>query len=238
MFYLKNYFVIFNDNTSKDLGIAVIKRPSIPSPKRRYIEKEVQGRNGMLYEDLGTYEDIEINVEFNFISWNPNKWNSNFRIIKKWINNIKDNKLKFSDDLGFFYLVNKTEITGSEREFKRLGKFEVVFTCEPFMYLNEGQEKMTLPNVLDNDFEECQPIYYISGEGLLNLTVNGITVKANIGQNLIINTKLGLCYRVDGNINNIALTGDYKDLYIKEGSNTFDYTQGFNIEIIPNWRCL
>jgi len=47
-----------------------------------------------------------------------------------------------------------------------------------------------------------------------------------------------LCYRRDGTINNIALTGNYKDLYLKEGPNNFTWTSGFTIKLIPNWRCL
>lgn len=223
---------------SKELGIAVSKRPSIPSPIRRYRETEVEGRNGRIYEDLETYDDIEITVEFNFFTRDPKEWNIKFRQIKKWINNIKDNKLKFSDDLSFFYLVNKATITSSERELRRHGKFQATFTCEPFMYLESGLDEMPIATTIYNDYEKTQPIYKITGEGLLTLTCNGKNVTANVGQNLIIDTKLGLSYRFDGAMRNTDLTGHYIDLYLLEGDNTFSYTNGFTIEIIPNWRCL
>lgn len=232
-----NFFIIFNNSTSKDLKVEAIKRPSIPSPTRQYREKEVLGR-GKVYEDLGTYDDIQIPVDFNFFVHDPNDFNERFRQIKKWINNIKDKKLKFSDDLSFFYVVNKAEITSPTREIKRLGKFSVTFTCEPFVYLEDGQEARTLSSSLNNNYEATQPIYKISGEGMLTLTVNGVSVTANVGQNLTIDTKLGLCFRTDGTINNTALTGKYKDLFLKEGNNTFTHTAGFTIKIIPNWRCL
>jgi predicted phage tail component-like protein len=233
-----NYFVIFNGNTSKDLKISVVKRPSAPSPIRQYRETEVIGRNGKLYEDLGTYGDIEISVEFNFIEYDPNNFNERLRQVKKWINNVTDSKLKFSDDLSYFFVVSKTVISDSSRTFKKLGRFTVTFTCEPFMYLEDGQEERTLSNSLNNNYEVTQPIYKISGEGMLTLTVNGASVIANVGQNLTIDTKLGLCFRADGTINNTALTGKYKDLFLKEGNNAFSYTAGFTINIIPNWRCL
>ena len=64
----------------------------------QYRETEILGRNGKVYEDLKTYGDIIIPVEFNFIEYDPNEFNERFRKIKRWVNNIKDEKLKFSDD--------------------------------------------------------------------------------------------------------------------------------------------
>lgn len=233
----KKYFIIYNGQINSDLGVSIITRPSKPSPNMQYDEKEVPGREGKLYKEKG-YGDIEISVSFNFASKSPGMWDKDFRKIKKWLNSKTDNKLKFSDDLGYFYRVNKVVIDTPERALKRLGRFNVTFTCEPYIYLESGQERISLPQLIYNDFEESQPTYFIKGEGFLNLTVNGTTIKANVGQNLIINTKLGLCYREDGILNNIALTGHYEDLYLKEGNNTFSFTQGFNIEIEPNWRCI
>ena len=235
---INSFFVIFNNSTNIDLDISVVKRPNIPSPVREYKETSVPGRNGKLYEDLKTYSDIIIPVEFNFFEYDTNKFNEIFKKIKRWINNIKDEKLKFSDDLSFFYIVNKTEITNSIREIKKLGKFTVNFTCKPLMFLEEGQQEIALPSSLFNDYELAQPTYKILGEGLLTLTINGISVTANVGQNLIIDTEKGLCYRIDGTLNNIALTGKYEDLYLKEGNNTFSWSSGFTITVVPNWRCL
>ncbi len=231
------YFIVYNGQTNLDIDLLIKSRPSKPSPTKQHDEVDVPGRDGKLYIEKG-YSDIEISVSFNFVSKFPEMWDKNFRKIKKWLNSKIDNKLKFSDDLGFFYRVNKVVIDTPERALKRIGRFNVTFTCEPYIYLETGQERISLPQLIYNEFEESQPIYYIKGEGVLNLTVNGVTVKANVGQNLVINTKLGLCYREDGTLNNIALTGNYKDLNIKEGNNTFSFTQGFSVEIEPNWRCI
>jgi predicted phage tail component-like protein len=190
-----------------------------------------------LYEDLGTYGDIEISIEFNFIEYDPNNFNERLRQVKKWINNSNDSKLKFSDDLSYFFVVSKATISDSSRTFKKLGRFTVTFTCEPFMYLEEGQEERILGSNLNNNYEVTQPIYKISGEGMLTLTCNGTSITANVGQNLTIDTKLGLSFRSDGGLTNIT-TGKYKDLFLKEGNNTFAHTAGFTIKIIPNWRCL
>lgn len=201
----------------------------------QYEEIEIEGR-GKLYRER-FLDDINIEVEFNFIS-DKDKWNDTFRKAKSWINNFNENKLKFSDDLGYFYRVNKVEISTTERVYKKLGKFTVVFTCEPYMYLEDGTRAIELPMLLYNFYEKTQPIYIVEGEGFFSMQINRKTIKANVGQNLTIDTKLGLCYREDGTMQNTALIGNYEDMYLQNGENTFSYTSGFKVSIVPNWRCL
>ena len=50
----------FNREESESMDFSIVKRHIMPIPKKRYKEYEVSGRNGKVYEDLGTYEDIEI----------------------------------------------------------------------------------------------------------------------------------------------------------------------------------
>lgn len=230
------YAILLNDTPSYDVGVSIVSRPSIPTPVRKYREIEIGGKNGKLYEDLGTYDDIEITVKCNFASKKSDSWNEDYRRIKEWIKGVET--LTFSDDLNYFYKVNKVTIDSTERALKRLGRFNLVINCKPFSYLKEGQQEITLPSGLYNDYEATQPIYKVTGEGVITLTVNGVSATANVGQNLIINTEKGLCYRTDGTTNNTALTAEYEDLFLQEGNNTFAYTTGFTVNIIPNWRCL
>ena len=48
------------DSTSK--GFKITRRPDIPSTAKDYEEHNIPGRDGALYEDLGTVQDIEIEV--------------------------------------------------------------------------------------------------------------------------------------------------------------------------------
>ncbi|MDB2122142.1 distal tail protein Dit [Clostridium paraputrificum] len=230
------YFILFNGRTNLDVNLKVESRPSKPSPQKRYEEVEAPKRDGLLYRDKG-YGDIEISISFNFISKTPDKWDKDFRRIKKWLLENKDNTLKFSDDLEVFYKVNKVTIETPERILRRCGKFNVTFTCDPYTYYTHGKEEVSLGTQIYNFDLISRPIYRIVGEGLLTLNINGKNIKANVGQELIIDTDKGLCYR-DGIINNVALKGNYQDMYLLEGENTFSWNNGFDIYIIPNWRCL
>ena len=227
------YFILYNDSTNLDVDLLIIDRPSKPSPEMEYEEVKVPGGK-TLYREKG-YKDIDIPVSFNFLSKKPSDWDDDFRKSKKWLLSKVNSKLKFSDDFGVYYKVNKVTIDAPERVLKVLGKFDVTFTCEPYVYVDSNE--IELSTVLYNDYLVSKPIYRIVGEGYLTLKINNKTIKANIGQELIIDTDKGLCYR-DGIINNVALEGKYEDMYLQECENKFSWTNGFKIYILPNWRCL
>lgn len=229
---MDKFFIVYNDKTNFDVNLLVKTRPSKPSPVMKYEEVEVPGRDGLLYREKG-YGDIDISVSFNFLS--KNTWDKDFRNMKKWLLGKGDKKLKFSDDLEAFYKVNKVTIDTPERFMRKLGRFIVTFTCEPYVYLEESQKELS--TLLYNDYLLAKPIYRVVGEGYLTLNINNKVIKANVGQELIIDTDKGLCYR-NGIVNNVALEGRYEDMYLVEGENTFNWTSGFKIYISPNWRCL
>lgn len=61
---------------------------------------------------------------------------------------------------------------------------------------------------------------------------------ANVNGHLIIDTDRMLTYRQDGKLENASVKGDYEDLYLEEGENMIRITPGFELKVIPNWRCL
>jgi predicted phage tail component-like protein len=229
------YNIFFNNEASLDLGVKVVSRPDIPSPQPRVKEIDIPGANGKQYEIEG-YEDIEISVAFNFTD--KENMYERFRRCKKWINDIKDNKLIFSDNRGIFYRVNYAKITSNERIMKVIGKFTVTFNCEPFAYEIEGQNEIVINRetiVFNGGDLESKPIIKIKGEGLVTIKINDETIKANIGQNIIIDSYLGLSYKEDKTPQNNNIKGKYPML--KLGENTVSYLCGMvdSFTIIPNW---
>ena len=228
---MDKYFIIYNDKTNLDVNLLVVTRPSKPSPIMEYEEIKVPGGK-TLYREKG-YSDIEIPVSFNFKA--KYSWDDDFRIIKQWLLSKVNNKLQFSDDLEVMYKVNKVTIDTPERILKKIGRFNVTFTCDPYVYIDENERELS--TLLYNSYLMSKPIYRIIGDGYLTLTINNKVIKANIGQELIIDTDKGLCYR-EGIVDNVALEGRYEDMYLQEGENTFSWTNGFKVYILPNLRCL
>lgn len=225
------YFIIYNDKTNLDVNLLIASKPYKPSPVMKYEELKIPGGK-TLYREKG-YNDIEIPISFNFMS--KYSWDKDFRIIKEWLLSKVNSKLKFSDDLEVFYRVNKVTIDTPERSIKKIGKFNAIFTCEPYVYIDENERELS--TFLYNNYLIANPIYRIVGEGYLTFNINNNVIKANVGQELIIDTDKGLCYR-EGKVDNVALEGRYEDMYLLEGENTFSWTEGFEIYITPNLRCL
>lgn len=237
-----NYYIIFNNKISSDLGCKIVERPVIPVPEKQIEVINVPGRNGALHIDKGGFNDIKIPVQFYINSKDNLK--ERFREIKAWLNIIRDNKLILGDDPSYFYKVVTVNIsTGFETQLWEHGIFTVEFTCRPFMYKIDGQIPKNLPSQIFNDLDYiCEPTYEVIGEGLISIICNGYEVKLNVGQSMIVDTENGLVYRENEYQNN-KVTGNIEKLKIIPGINTFNTKLGTgakltSIKIKYNWRCL
>ena len=232
------YYILLDDISSMTKNIVVTKRPSIPAPEPDYTDIAVEGVSGNYIEFNETYRDITVSIEFNYIT-NPNNWHQIWRNVKNWLLTGGMHELKFSDDLGFYRVVKKITLDTHEREFIETAAFTANFTFSPYEYAVEGKQLYTAEQCAINPYSAFScPNYYITGEGMCTLTVNGNTMTANVGQNLTINTLLQLAYRTDGTAQNTDVTGNYEDLYLLPGQNQISITDGFDLLIQPNWRCL
>lgn len=234
---MRRFYILYNNRRNTELEVSIVKRPNIPTSNKRYEEIEIEGRDGKLYRDLNSKEDVEISIEFNFSSKDPNEFHTKTRKIKRWLKSDIDNKLVFSDDIHFYYKVKKVEIDDIERSLKRKGKFTAIFTCEPYQYLLEGIELQEIKKEIYNDYDIAKPIYHIRGNGTFEFMVNDNSMLVDIEGSMIIDTDLRLAYNEFGINKNTKVLGNYEDLYLIEGKNTFEFPSEFTIDIIPNWRC-
>lgn len=231
------YAVQIGNETDVSNRIYVMRRPNVPSPEYRFTEKTIPGRDGTILIDEGSIEDIEFEIEFNFLG-KPDEWFSIFRQAKKWLLQKGERELKFFDDPFFFYVIKKVTIETAERVCYEIGRFTAKFICKGTQFYDSGKEAFDYLTLQENPGIESHPIYMISGSGICTLTVNGNSVKANVSQNLTIDTERMIAYREDGTFVNTSISGDYEDLYLQPGENTVSVTSGFDCKIIPNWRCL
>lgn len=231
------YDIQFNGKTGISVGVIVQSRPNIPTAEKIYESIDIPGRDGVLYRDTGTVKDIKIEIPLAFREREPDMWMERLRTVKKWLMSKNDNKLSFSDDTDYFYRVKKVVIGNTERTVKRQGKMTVAFWCEGYAYLQTGTKEQQLSALLNNPGERCWPVYKIAGEGMCTVTINGKQIKANVGQNITIDTERKLAYRTDGTMQNTSISGNYEDMVLNSGKNSISVTGGFVLTAIPNWRC-
>lgn len=238
---MPKYNIFFNDNSILDLGVYAVNRPNVPIPERNIEEKEIKGSDGSLTIDYGTYKNISIDIEFNFID------NKNFyeriRVINKWLNNIIDSNIRFTDNSNYFYKVKYTRCKDIVREYKVKGSFIVSFICDPYQYLECGKDEIEISNnsILNNpSYIDATPIIKLVGNGIVTLYINEQPLVINLGQNITIDCGLKESYRVISGAKeyvNTRLTGKYPIL--AEGRNAIRYTGNITkVCIIPNWRII
>lgn len=222
---MKNqYYLVFNQKSNLEVGLSIISRPNIPSPKQKIQSVSIPGIDGTYTEILG-YEDLSISVEFN------KKCRTDFqdfiRKINEWFYHLQDRKLYFSDDLDFYYRVKRVVVEDKERQRKHYTKFKVTFICEPYQYTDDGRFGMTIQSgaeIYNPYYVESLPIFKLYGEGLMTLKVNHQVIEVNVGQSLIIDSEKKLTYREDGTLCNANQKGEYPVL--EPGRNIVSITGG------------
>lgn len=227
----------YNEMLGTSIGVVVKTLPSIPAAKKREKSITIPGMDGTIYTTDGEYESTEIEIPFNFIG-DEEKWDERIGMARKWLS-ARNKKMRLSSDPEHFYRVQKVELDEAEHTTARICNFSATFvTLDGLRYLVEGQQEYSANEVKFNPYEISHPLYKIYGEGQCELNVNGNVIRANVGQNLIIDTERKLAYREDGTLRNTNVTGNYEELFLRERDNEIMITDGFELKIVPNWRCL
>lgn len=221
----------FDKSRCEEYGIYLYDLPLIESANENYEESTIGGRLGTLITPSGTIPNIKITCIFGILNKNIL---SKMRDIKSWLQG--NGELLFTETPDSYYEVLWINRNNLERELREFGTFSVEFICFPYEFAISGKKKYRVVNsTFYNSYSECMPEYIIKGEGVCTLSVNDNQMKANIGQNLIINTRLMESYRIDGTVQNTSVEGDYKMIRLKQGLNIISITDGFELEVIPHW---
>ena len=234
---MSDYYFRYNGVSSTEMDVLVVRRPNMPVAQQRTQAIQVEGRDGKLYRDKETFEDIVFAIDCNFLS-TPEFFAQKIRDVKRWIYGPGSGELQLHDDFEWFYAVKKVEISEAERQLKKVGRFSLSFTCDPYTYFVEGTKERSLPQTLHNSFALSKPVYKLDGNGIAELTVNGNSITVEVVDEITIDTPRQLCYSGKQEIKNSYMAGDYAHLYLQPGGNSFAVTNGFSASIIPNWRTL
>ena len=229
------YDIKYKNQTGISHGVYVVRRPDIPSPAEEVEMVKVAGRDGVLTGDR-YLPPIEIRILMNFRETKA-QWAGRYRDLKKWLSGT--GKLVQVDDQEYFYKVLLVRIEENERTIKKYGAFTACFTCDPYMYVVDGQEEYAINDaaILTNAYEESHPVYIVTGSGTRTLTVNGNTATLTVNGTTVVDTERMITYtQADHTLRNTRLTGNYEDLYLVPGANTISASAS-GVTIIPNWRC-
>ena len=225
--------VIINNQNTKNLGFALVGRPSIASAEKKYETTEVEGRDGSLTRFIG-YEDLKFTLNFNILFQSDIK--QKLREIKGLLSRAKT--LTFDDSPNFFYKVKQAQISDTETIIKSSGVFSVDFVADPFEYQKTSSTAYTTkPISLTNQTTaEALPLIKITGTGTVVLNVNGTGVTlTGLTSSITLDSELQEAYTGLTTNMNSNMNGNFP--VFKTGSNSITWTGAVTkVEIDPTWR--
>lgn len=158
----------FKGISSDNFNIIVNSLPPISKPAMRVEETEIDGVDGIIFEDLG-YESYEKKIKITITKNNVDE-------IIKWLNGEGD--LVLSNEPNKYYKAKVIE----QIDFENLIKYEpveVTFRVQPFKY-EYGEEIVTtltedITEISVENLGNCisKPIIKITGSGTINFILNG-----------------------------------------------------------------
>lgn len=235
----REFYIIYNGKTDEDLGLYVVRRPSIPAPELSYEPIIIPGRDGFLMPKNTHYEAIEIRVELNFLCA-PEQYGETIRKAKKWLSGTGE--LIMSDDQSVFYKVLNVQVTNLTRKSRELCTFDAVFTCDPYTYFTAGKKEVSVEEAEYNAWDVCHPIYHlhITSTAGWSLTVNGERFTGNHrAGDYMIDSDRQIIKRLDATEYFHYIKVDaYSGLWLLEGKNTITSNNVEALTITPNWRAL
>lgn len=235
---LKEGELYFNGNRSLNLNLFLENYPSIPIANEEYEEVPIEGRNGKLIINKGTYPDKKIPFTFTILS--P-RIEIDFERVYEWLTEIEDNRLIFGRR-DRCYKVKKVIFGDIQKEFRSIGEFDVTFICEPFVQdLEETVHEITTSGykIYYNGNAPGDTLIKVYGSGNIQLTINGETMQINnVTDYVEIDSDLLQVRNQDGTSKDDDTLGDF--VLFTKGENVISYTGTVTkvvVEYTTKYKC-
>lgn len=225
-------FTLNNQVSSASLGLRLTAPVAIPASVRRADDIEVEGRAGTLTRFTG-WEDTEIDLD---LAVPVRDGLDQYRQAAHELTGAST--IALIAEPGVYRKVKHCEVSELRRELSGWGFFTARLTCQPFTYLTEGLNPVTLTasgTITNPGLLEADPIITVTGTGALSLTINTSIYHVNSPAGQVTLDSERLVAHAHGKVQTDALSEAFPVL--KPGVNRITLGAGISkIEIVPNWR--
>lgn len=209
----------FKNQTLLSKGIVVSKVPDIVKAKKRITTHEIEGRNGVLMVDKGTYDTFVCSLDCHF--------NTSHNI-----NTIKE----FLDGFGMLSLDGTTEyeaIVKNQIDFEEIDRsgfksFVIQFLCNPIAHditATDVTINSTPTTIEIGGTTNTYPVLEIKGSNDVTITFNNKTFNLfDLDNTKTYYLDCNAKEIYDNNGNNCSNQMQYDFPYLKPGNNTISYT--------------
>lgn len=227
---MKQAYFIFNNISSEDY-LMVNKLPPIIKAQKNIQKIEIEGRDGFLTQDNGTYKGTIKPVECTIMDLD------NLDFICSWLDGSAD--VIFSNEPERIYKATIISQIPFDKIAATFHNFLIQFECQPHKYaISDSIITLTIPETIYNGGSvNSKPVIKVYGTGSINLIINSNVINlTNVSGYVTINSDLMDCYK-DTLLKNNDMNGEFPQLIV--GNNTINWTGIVTkVEILPSWRYL
>lgn len=225
------YFT-FKGINSLDMGVIMLKAPSIYKPTKRVNEIEIAGRNGVLHEDTNTYENYTKEAECHVMD------RSRIDDVCAWLNGCGE--VIYSSEPDKVYRAFIKNQIPFNNILLNLNDFLVQFDCFPFKYsVNGFHDSISMKeggNIYNKGTVYAEPTITVYGSGDINLTINGEEFGLlDVSGHVTINSELMEVYRGNVNCNNQFQGREFPRFVVGENKISW-FGNVERVEVEPKWR--
>lgn len=234
--------ITFNGIASNKLGIQVEHPPGYETPKKDYEIVHVPGRNGDVYIDKGSYQNVSRTYDIAIGSADAD-FASIANTISEWLYApVGYARLEDTYELDYYRLAAYSDATDIKNILTHAGRVTIAFDCKPQRFLKSGEKSVTFTakGTLSNPTKfEALPTIIVkgSGKGVLQIGKYTVTI-SDINSLVTIDCELQDAYNGTANRNStITLSDGFPKLV--SGSNSITFSGGItSVEVIPKWWTL
>lgn len=237
----------FKGVKSSDIGLYITQMPSRELPVMDMNFHKVSGKSGSIRISDGSYEDIQISVQFKMLD--VSNWDSAVNLLRG------QGKLRFSDSQLYEYDAVVSDPPTMQYEMHRFDTqaFSVTFVCHPFRMLHTPASDITVSSsgtsITNPGTASSLPRIKVTGSGAFSLSIGGQTMFfTDVSSGVIIDSELGDVLTYDGSLlANDKASGDLFE--IQPGQSYVSWVEGgtneqgqavtgsvTNVVITPRWR--
>lgn len=213
--------IVYGGETSSDYGIVVGEVPSFDKPNKRSNVFNVQGRNGSIIIQDGSFDDVTRSYKV-WIAEDNNDLADKVNAVSAWLYSKSGyQRLEDSFEPDVFRLAYYNGSGDISNELMAYGETELTFTCRPERFLKSGEKEIEVQNG-DSLFNptrfDAKPLIHIEGSGVVTFNISGVSIVANITDYINIDCDRLDAYRLPSENRNAYVSGTFPK--ILSGANT------------------
>ena len=249
--------IVFNNKSSKDVGLEVETFPEYIAPERIYDVIHVPGRNGDVVIDTGTYGNVPRTYEVSIATYDYASYSQKMSQVVEWLHSASGYaRLEDSYDEDFYRLAYYNEQVDIQNLFNEAGKATINFVCKPQRYYKSGEIPIVFTNtgkILNETIHPAYPLLNIAITNTLPAGGSDIVGEVYIGSHafsikydtnrqsgatyiMTVDCELQNAYNSVENMNDlIVLNGDDMPT-IDPGEQEISFEGSItSVEVIPRW---